>query len=139
MKFIANSLADLPIVSKQLVDLVKPSPICLFYGEMGSGKTSLIKQICKDLNVVDQVSSPTFSLVNEYRTKDNDSIYHFDFYRLNEINEALEIGLYDYLDSGSYCFIEWPQRISSLLDGHLSKINISIDLDTQARIIEVNV
>ena len=137
LKLVAHSLDDLPFISKQVIAHAKDSPIWLFHGQMGAGKTSLIKQLCKELTVIENVSSPTFSLVNEYRMADSTPVYHFDFYRLDEEQEALDIGLYDYLDSGHYCFIEWPERISSLLDTQVTNVNIYIDLDSQARTIEV--
>jgi len=92
-----------------------PNKIILFNGEMGAGKTTLIKQLCKTLGVEDATSSPTFSLVNEYETIDNQIVYHFDFYRLNSEIEALDMGVDDYLYSGNWCFIEWSEKIENLI------------------------
>ena len=86
-----------------------------FEGEMGAGKTTLIKAICNTLGVIDEVSSPTFSLVNEYKTKDEKTIYHFDFYRIKNIEEVYDIGYEDYFFSGNICLIEWPEKIKELL------------------------
>jgi tRNA threonylcarbamoyladenosine biosynthesis protein TsaE len=86
-----------------------------FNGEMGTGKTTFIKAICEELGVVDVINSPTFAIVNEYRTTNGDSIYHFDFYRIKKLQEALAIGLEEYLESGSLCLIEWPDKIEELL------------------------
>ena len=86
-----------------------------FEGEMGAGKTTLIKAICNTLGVIDEVSSPTFSLVNEYKTKDGKTIYHFDFYRIKNIEEVYDIGYEDYFFSGNICLIEWPEKIKELL------------------------
>lgn len=86
-----------------------------FEGEMGAGKTTIIKAICHTLGVIDEVSSPTFSLVNEYKTKDGKTIYHFDFYRIKNIEEVYDIGYEDYFFSGNICLIEWPEKIKELL------------------------
>ena len=86
-----------------------------FEGEMGAGKTTLIKAICNTLGVIDEVSSPTFSLVNEYKTKDGKTIYHFDFYMIKNIEEVYDIGYEDYFFSGNICLIEWPEKIKELL------------------------
>jgi tRNA threonylcarbamoyladenosine biosynthesis protein TsaE len=96
---------------------------------MGAGKTTFIKYICRTLGSDDVITSPTFSLVNEYHTTNGDKIYHFDFYRINNIEEALDIGLYDYLDSNSYCLIEWPEKIGELMDGQSSAIEIKVNND----------
>ena len=103
-----------------------PKKIILFNGEMGVGKTTLIKQLCKSLGVQDATSSPTFSLVNEYYTTNNQIVYHFDFYRLNKETEALDMGVDDYLYSGNWCFIEWSEKIENLLPEETSTINISL-------------
>ena len=103
-----------------------PKKIILFNGEMGVGKTTLIKQLCKNLGVEDATSSPTFSLVNEYYTTNNQIVYHFDFYRLNKETEALDMGVDDYLYSGNWCFIEWSEKIENLLPEETSTINISL-------------
>jgi tRNA threonylcarbamoyladenosine biosynthesis protein TsaE len=104
----------------------KPNKIILFNGEMGVGKTTLIKQLCKNIGVLDQTSSPTFSLVNEYKTNDNQLIYHFDFYRLNSEIEALDMGADDYFYSDNYCFIEWSEKISNLIPEIHSIIEITL-------------
>jgi len=103
-----------------------PKKIILFNGEMGVGKTTLIKQLCKSLGVQDATSSPTFSLVNEYYTTNNEIVYHFDFYRLNKETEALDMGVDDYLYSGNWCFIEWSEKIENLLPEETSTINIAL-------------
>ncbi len=96
-----------------------------FYGGMGAGKTTFIKALCAVLGVADIVQSPTFSIVNEYKTTAGDSIYHFDFYRIKKTGEVFDIGYEDYLYSGSYCFMEWPELIESLLPDDAVKVRIS--------------
>ncbi len=103
-----------------------PKKVILFHGEMGVGKTTLIKQLCKTLGVTGATSSPTFSLVNEYEANDNQLVYHFDFYRLNDELEALDMGIDDYLYSGNWCFIEWAEKIPNLIPETHSVITISL-------------
>ena len=122
MKYNFN-LQDLPLVAEKLLTVV-PDKILLFYGEMGVGKTTLIKEIAKQLGVKGVINSPTFALVNEYVIK-NDKIYHFDFYRINKEEEAMDIGIEDYFFSNHWCFIEWPQNISSLLPTKSVKIELT--------------
>ena len=110
-----NSLTDLIPVSNQLLALASDVPVWCFYGEMGVGKTTLIKALCDQLGVTDNMSSPTFSVVNEYETKSHETIYHFDFYRIKTLQEALDIGVDEYFYSNSYCFIEWPEKVQNLL------------------------
>ncbi len=108
----------------------------LFYGKMGAGKTTLIKEIIKKLGVEDNVSSPTFSLVNEYLSKDNNTIFHFDFYRIEDEEEALDIGIEVYFNQNAWCLVEWPQNVENLLP--LNRTEISIDiLDDDNRTIEI--
>lgn len=104
---------------------------------MGSGKTTLIKAICHSLGVKDQVSSPTFSLVNEYIDSSNNPVYHFDFYRIKDLTEALDIGPEEYFTSGYYCFIEWPERVSALLPD--DSVLVMITTDAKSRKITVEV
>ena len=97
---------------------------------MGAGKTTFTTAICRVLGVADDaVSSPTFSIVNEYRTASGESLFHFDFYRINKISEALDIGLFDYLDSGSLCIMEWPENIEEILPEDTLKVTISVSAD----------
>lgn len=108
-----------------------PKKIILFNGEMGVGKTTLIKQLCKSLGVQDATSSPTFSLVNEYFAANNQIVYHFDFYRLNRETEALDMGVDDYLYSGNWCFIEWSEKIASLIPEEHCTVTIELQPDGQ--------
>lgn len=125
---IVFSLDQIQEVAEQIITQ-NPKKIILFNGEMGVGKTTLIKQLCKTLGVEDATSSPTFSLINEYYTSDNQIVYHFDFYRLNKETEALDMGVDDYLYSGNWCFIEWSEKISSLIPEEHSIVTIELQAD----------
>ncbi|MEN9957908.1 MAG: hypothetical protein RLZZ474_152 [Bacteroidota bacterium] len=111
------TLADLPTVAKEMIEFLQDAPrVWLFRGQMGAGKTTLSKELLLQLGVGQNVQSPTFSLVNEYQTNTGEIIYHFDLYRLKNIQEALAIGIEEYLDSGNYCLIEWPEQAEELWD-----------------------
>lgn len=111
-------------VANKLLQQFPEERIFCFYGEMGSGKTTLIKKICENLGVQNITSSPTFAIVNEYHGHLNVPIYHFDFYRIDDIREAEDIGFQEYLYSGSYCFIEWTEKVEELLDDIYVRVNI---------------
>lgn len=117
------SIDELESVANQIV-AYKPNKVILFHGEMGVGKTTLIKQLCKTLGVNSTTSSPTFSLVNEYETIANQLVYHFDFYRLKNETEALDMGADDYFYSGNWCFIEWAEKIPNLIPDNHSIIHL---------------
>ncbi|SEL51053.1 tRNA (adenosine(37)-N6)-threonylcarbamoyltransferase complex ATPase subunit type 1 TsaE [Parapedobacter koreensis] len=121
---VAN-LADLPNAAAQVVAAGGGHRVFLFYGEMGAGKTTLIKAICDQLGVTDQTSSPTFAIVNEYNTTE-EPIYHFDFYRIKAEQEAFDLGYEDYFYSGSYCFVEWPEKIAGLLPDDAIEVTIAV-------------
>ena len=125
MLFYAPSLENLPEIAAEIISLSDDSRIFLFYGEMGAGKTTLIKAICEYLGVTEPATSPTFSIVNEYEGRDN-KIFHFDFYRLKNETEALDMGYEEYFYSGAYCFIEWPEKIPNLLPEHYISIRIEV-------------
>ncbi|QOD61464.1 tRNA (adenosine(37)-N6)-threonylcarbamoyltransferase complex ATPase subunit type 1 TsaE [Polaribacter haliotis] len=118
------SLEDLSSIVSELITSVKNKTL-LFYGEMGVGKTTLIKEICKQLGVLDNISSPTFSLVNEYQTSENNKVFHFDFYRIEDENEALDMGIEDYLYNNDWCLIEWPENVENLLPLESVAIHLS--------------
>ena len=122
MEYIFN-LKDLPSVAKQVLTEV-PNKILFFYGDMGVGKTTLIKEIAKQLGVKGVINSPTFALVNEYEIKD-DKVYHFDFYRINNEEEAMDIGIEDYFFSSHWNLIEWPQKVTNLLPVNSTKIQLT--------------
>jgi tRNA threonylcarbamoyladenosine biosynthesis protein TsaE len=125
---ITFSIDQLEAVAQQILDQ-NPNKVILFNGDMGVGKTTLIKQLCKTLGVEEATSSPTFSLVNEYQTAKNQIVYHFDFYRLNQESEALDMGVEDYLYSGNWCFIEWSEKIENLIPEQHSIITIELLAD----------
>lgn len=142
MKFEIESINKLPETANKIIKHLNLKPVmqaknCLaFYGEMGAGKTTLIKEICKSLGVSDITSSPSFSLINEYLIKEDKSIFHFDFYRINHIEEAYDIGYEDYFYSNSLCLIEWPEKIETLLPEDITRVKISI-LDNEKRFVEI--
>ena len=115
-------LEDLPQIADAVLNNTDHKTL-LFYGEMGAGKTTLIKELARKIGVTDSLSSPTFSIVNEYDL-DNDKLYHFDCYRLNSVYEALDIGIEEYLDSGHWNLIEWPEKIESLLPESKTEIEL---------------
>ena len=121
-------LDEINSIAQQLL-AQNPNKVILFLGEMGAGKTTLIKALAKELGVQGVTSSPTFSLVNEYLTADNQTVYHFDFYRLNKEVEALDMGRDEYLYSGNWCFIEWAEKIENLIPDSHSVITISVLAD----------
>jgi tRNA threonylcarbamoyladenosine biosynthesis protein TsaE len=119
------SLDEINNVAQQILEQ-NPNKVILFHGEMGVGKTTLIKALAKILGVKEVTSSPTFSLVNEYQTIDNQIVYHFDFYRLNNEIEAMDMGADEYLYSGNWCFIEWAEKIPNLVPDSHSVISITL-------------
>jgi tRNA threonylcarbamoyladenosine biosynthesis protein TsaE len=119
------SLDEINKVAQQILEK-NPHKVILFHGEMGVGKTTLIKSLAKELGVNGATSSPTFSLVNEYQTTNNQLVYHFDFYRLNKETEALDMGADEYFYSGNWCFIEWAEKIPNLVPESHSVIQISL-------------
>ena len=110
-----NNLSELDSIAKTLIPYLDESNIIAFYGAMGAGKTTLIKALCRQLQVIDEVSSPTFSIVNEYADQSGYVVYHFDFYRINRLDEVYDIGYENYFFRGYPCLIEWPEKIGQLL------------------------
>jgi len=122
-------------IAYDIANHLTESKIILFYGEMGAGKTTLIKEICKQLGVTDTMSSPTFSVVNEYHTSEKKIIYHFDLYRIKNIEECFDLGMEEYLYSGNYCFIEWPEIALPLLPEKYYSLYIKTEKDNTRSII----
>lgn len=126
-EIIIKDLQDIDRAAAEFLSLVKGRNLIAFYAPMGAGKTTFTSAICRALGVrSDAVSSPTFAIVNEYRTAAGESIYHFDFYRITKAAEAFDIGLYDYLDSGSLCLMEWPENIEDILPEETLKVFIKV-------------
>ena len=126
-EIIVNGVEDLSRAARVFLEKKGPATIVAFYGAMGAGKTTFITALCEALGVKDVVNSPTFTIVNEYRDGRDESVYHFDFYRINRLSEAMDIGLYEYFDSGSLCLIEWPEMIEELLPEETLKVQILTD------------
>lgn len=132
-----NSTEDLPAAAEQFVALMGDETVYAFYGEMGAGKTTFINALCRRLGVSeDMANSPSFAIINEYRSDETaELIYHFDLYRLENIDEALEIGVEDYFDSGALCLLEWPERIEDLLPDDTVRVDIRVNDDHSRDII----
>ena len=132
------SLEQIDKIADEIIQTIEQtgSHVIAFYGKMGSGKTTLIKAICARLGVVDIVQSPTFAIINQYMTESGTSIYHFDFYRLNNINDAINLGIEDYFYSGDLCLIEWPEIVEPLLPFDTIKFLIKIINKTKRKIIK---
>ena len=129
------TIEELSAIAKEIIKSAKHN-VLLFYGEMGVGKTTLIKEIVKQLGSLDTVSSPTFSLVNEYHTTNGEKIYHFDFYRINNEIEALDIGVEEYFYSNCWCLVEWPNKVENLVPLNSATVTITTNSD-QIRTIEL--
>ena len=125
----SNGLEDLGQVAAKVIAFGGDHKIWLLMGPMGSGKTTLSKVLCKELGVMGMVQSPTFSLVNEYLTETGNTVYHFDFYRIEDIEEVSNIGIEEYFDSGNLCLIEWPERVSEIIPDEYLKISIALNDD----------
>ncbi len=137
-KYIAHSLEDLPTIADQLVTEAGEHRLFAFYGKMGAGKTTLINSILEVLGVEEGGSSPTFSLVNEYEGRVGEPIYHFDFYRIENIEEVYDIGYEDYFFSTNYCFIEWPEKVEELLPDDVVKVQIRVEGDHREILLDVD-
>ncbi len=123
---VINNLSELPSAAKQLLNSFDGEKVIAFYGNMGAGKTTLIKALCEEMGVKDPVSSPTYSIVNEYHSTKGEKIYHFDFYRINSVDEAYDMGYEEYFYSDAYCLIEWPEKIGELLPLVHEKVTITL-------------
>ena len=133
--FYAKKVQELNEIAKAIVEVFENEKKFVFFGEMGVGKTTLIKYICKVLNVQDVVTSPTFSVVNQYRNKDGNILYHFDLYRIENQEELFDLGLEEYIYSDNYCFIEWPEKAEGLLSDNF--VQVQMIKNKEYRIIKV--
>ena len=125
----ATNERDLPQIAKELLQQFPEQRKIAFYGQMGAGKTTFIKALCEALKVSDVVSSPTFSIVNEYLSEQNERLYHFDFYRIKDEQEAFDMGYEDYFYSDAYCMVEWPERVANLMPDDFAQLSITVDED----------
>lgn len=125
MEIKITSLDMIHEAAKQFIAAMDDNTVFAFYGKMGAGKTTFIKAVCEELGVTDVINSPTFAIINEYRSDTTgELIYHFDFYRINKVEEAFDFGYEDYFYSGALCFIEWPELIEELLPADAVKVSI---------------
>jgi len=132
------SLSEIKKAAKWISNNIGNNKIVAFYGDMGAGKTTLIKSLCAEIGCVSVVTSPTFAIINEYKTKSDLLIYHFDFYRVKLLKEIVDLGFDDYIFSNNYCFIEWPEIVCDLLPQNFVKIFIKIN-ENQKRILTLHV
>lgn len=131
-----NTIKEIHKAAQQFIQLIGNQTIFAFHGEMGAGKTTFIRAVCEEMGVDENISSPTFAIVNEYFTPDGKKIFHFDCYRLKDMREAYEIGAEDYFYSGELCFIEWPEKIEALLPETTVNVFIKV-LDSGGRLITI--
>jgi tRNA threonylcarbamoyladenosine biosynthesis protein TsaE len=131
-----NTIKEIHKAAQQFIQLIGNQTIFAFHGEMGAGKTTFIRAVCEEMGVDENISSPTFAIVNEYFTPDGKKIFHFDCYRLKDMREAYEIGAEDYFYSGELCFIEWPEKIEELLPETTVNVFIKV-LDSGGRLITI--
>lgn len=135
MKITVDSLETLPAAAAEFLRIAGPARVFAFRAPMGAGKTTFISALCKALGASDDVASPTFSILNEYRSDSGENIYHFDFYRLSSAAEAFDIGVDDYFYSGRYCFLEWPEIVENMLPEDTVFVDITVDEATDQRIL----
>jgi len=129
-----KSLAEISDIAKEFISQMGDNKVFVFYGSMGAGKTTFIKAICEELEVEDVINSPTFAIINEYSTRSGDQIFHFDFYRINKIEEAYDFGYEDYFYSGNLCFVEWPEKIKELIPPDAVEVHITENMNGEREI-----
>ena len=137
MKLIIKNRQHLRSAAKKIIEYTKGKKLLAFSGPMGSGKTTIIKAVCRALGAGDLISSPSFTIVNEYKTGKGEILYHIDFYRIKKKEEALDFGIEEYFCSGSYCFMEWPELIGEILPPETVNIKITVD-DKKQRILDIS-
>lgn len=130
MEIKIQSLDQIHEAAKEFIAAMGENTVFALYGKMGAGKTTFVKAVCEELGVTDMITSPTFAIVNEYRSEDTaELMYHFDFYRINKLEEVYDMGYEDYFYSGALCFIEWPELVEELLPGNTIKVSIEEQKD----------
>jgi tRNA threonylcarbamoyladenosine biosynthesis protein TsaE len=137
MEILIKDKKHLSAAARQLINYSGDKKIFAFYGSMGAGKTTIIKAVCNFLGAIDIVSSPTFTLVNEYKTSGGETLFHIDFYRIKKQEEVYDFGIEEYLTGDSYCFMEWPELIEEMLPPGTVKVKISVD-DREQRILSIS-
>lgn len=137
MKILIPNEEQLSSAAQQLLAAYPNDRVFCFYGEMGVGKTTFIKKICECLGAIDITSSPTFAIVNEYVTNEEKAIYHFDFYRIDKLEDAYQIGIDDYLYSGNYCFLEWSENVEALLADDFVRVKMEVG-ENHSRIVQID-
>lgn len=135
MELQITSLKDIDKSAQEFVRNIGNNRVLAFYGKMGAGKTTFIKALCRQLNVVDQVNSPTFAIVNDYETANQSHVYHFDFYRIKNLEEAYDFGYEDYFYSGNFCLIEWPELVEPILPENTLMVTIQVSDDNSRTVI----
>lgn len=137
MKILIKDKKHLPAAARKIIAFASEKKHFAFYGHMGAGKTTIIKAICRELGAGDNVTSPTFTMINEYRTSENETIYHIDFYRIKKPEEVFDFGMEEYFASGAYCLMEWPELIGEILPPGTLNIRITVG-DGEQRIIDIS-
>ena len=135
-EIIVNDISELRSAAKKFLEYAGDTKIFAFYGEMGVGKTTFLKELCREMEVEDEITSPTFAIVNEYYSKKYGQIFHFDFYRIDDLREVYDMGFEEYLESGAYIFMEWSEKIDDILPDGIAKVIITQD-DKQVRTIKM--
>ncbi|MBO7133191.1 MAG: tRNA (adenosine(37)-N6)-threonylcarbamoyltransferase complex ATPase subunit type 1 TsaE [Bacteroidales bacterium] len=137
-EIIVNDISELRSAAKKFLEYAGDTKIFAFYGEMGVGKTTFLKELCREMEVEDEITSPTFAIVNEYYSKKYGQIFHFDFYRIDDLREVYDMGFEEYLESGAYIFMEWSEKIDDILPDGITKVIITQD-DKQVRTIKMEI
>ena len=137
MEILIKDISEIDVAAKKFVAAMGDRKVFAFYGKMGAGKTTFIKAVCEELGVQDVINSPTFAIVNEYVDGEGEPIYHFDFYRIKNQQEALDIGYEDYVYSGNVCFMEWPELIENLLPD--DAVKVTIEEEEEGRVVRFSV
>lgn len=132
--FLARNTDQLHPIAQDIINELPKGAVVALYGEMGAGKTTFVHALCEEMGIQGAINSPTFSIINEYETDNGELVYHFDFYRINSVEEAYDFGYEEYFNSGYYCFIEWPQLVESLLPPSVIRINIEVLVDETRKI-----
>jgi tRNA threonylcarbamoyladenosine biosynthesis protein TsaE len=132
-----DNIKEIDFAAAELLKKFESQRVFAFFGEMGAGKTTFIQALCRKLDVIDVVNSPTFTIVNEYHAENSIAIYHFDFFRIKKIEEVFDFGYEDYFYSGNYCFIEWPELIVNILPDNAVLVKITIE-QGGTRVLEID-